>query len=92
MSHLLTLTEASKLIPTRPHVATLTRWILKGVKNPAGRRVRLNAAKAGRQWLVDPSDLTTFMRESAQRPHTPDESDRTNRLAGASKKAESLGI
>ena len=37
---------------SRTHISTLIRWATKGVKTPAGERVKLRAVRAGSKWLT----------------------------------------
>ena len=48
----------------RPHVSTLTRWILRGCR---GRRLPARRIGAGR-WYVHPIDLATFIRDANAGP------------------------
>lgn len=41
---------------------TVWKWIREGLVVGAGERVRLKAAKVGRDWRVDPADLEEFSR------------------------------
>jgi hypothetical protein len=40
--------------------STVTRWIISGCPSRTGERVKLTAIRAGRHWLIRPSDLDTF--------------------------------
>lgn len=44
----------------RLHPATVTRWILKGVRGPGGRRVRLEAVRVGSRWMTTQAALARF--------------------------------
>ena len=44
----------------RLHPATLTRWILTGVKALDGRRVKLEAMRVGSRWLTSEAALQRF--------------------------------
>ena len=44
----------------RLHPATLTRWILNGVKAVDGRRVKLEAIRLGCRWLTSEAALQRF--------------------------------
>lgn len=62
---LLNLAQAAKLLGSnhgdRPiHSATLTRWIVSGVKARDGSRLRLKALKLPGGWRVRPEDLEAF--------------------------------
>lgn len=54
----LTMAEAARRIPTRPHIATIRRWARKGVYG-----VRLKTFRAGRREFVTEADLERFLRE-----------------------------
>jgi hypothetical protein len=67
----ITLTEAAVELPgSRPgircHPATLTRWILKGVRTPDGRVVKLEALRIGHKWVTSREALRRFV--EAQNP------------------------
>ncbi len=62
---LLTLAQAATRFPghrggKRIHPATLTRWILAGVRAIDGGRVRLEAVRAGSRWLTSEAALQRF--------------------------------
>jgi hypothetical protein len=61
---ILTLTEAARRIPGRGgralNFSTLWRWITKGCRSPAGRLVRLRAARAGCKWITSAEALSEF--------------------------------
>ena len=62
---LLSLTAASRLLGEGRHgalihPATLTRWILRGVRNPDGDRVRLEAIRCGVSWRTSREALERF--------------------------------
>jgi hypothetical protein len=62
---LLSLSQAARLLPPgrndRPvHVATLTRWILVGVRTTNDQRVKLDAIRLGGRWLISTGALTRF--------------------------------
>jgi hypothetical protein len=61
----LTLSEVTHLFPPsrngRPvHVATVTRWIVIGVRLRDGTILRLRAARAPGRWLVEPAAVDEF--------------------------------
>jgi hypothetical protein len=63
---LISLSQAALKFPghrgaERLHPATLTRWILAGVKAPDGTRVRLEAVRAGHRWLTSEPSLARFV-------------------------------
>lgn len=62
---LISLAQAAAPIPghrgaARLHPATLTRWILKGVRAVDGRRVKLEALRIGCRWLTSRAALARF--------------------------------
>jgi hypothetical protein len=62
---LISLTQAAARFPghrgaERLHPATLTRWILRGVKALDGRRVKLEALRVGSRWLTSEPALQRF--------------------------------
>jgi len=59
----MTLRQASAVIPGRPHVGTILRWITDGVY-PSGdksRRVRLSGKKIGGRWSVSRQAIAEFI-------------------------------
>lgn len=56
---LLTLTEAAKTLPDRPHCSTLLRWRTSGVNG-----VRLEAVKVGGRWFTSRQALRRFVRNT----------------------------
>lgn len=63
---LISLAQAAKKFPghrgaDRLHPATLTRWILAGVKTHDGKRVRLEAVRGGHRWLTSELSLARFV-------------------------------
>jgi hypothetical protein len=60
----LTLASATRLIPPgrgeRTHLSTLLRWILSGVRDPAGNVVRLEALRIGGRWVTSREALQRF--------------------------------
>ena len=64
---LLTLSEAAKLLPDRPHPSTLHRWRLNGVHG-----VRLESVQIGRKRYTSQEALARFIERStaaADRQH-----------------------
>jgi hypothetical protein len=62
---LISLSQAAARFPghrgaERLHPATLTRWILKGVRAIDGRRVKLEATRLGCRWLTSEPALQRF--------------------------------
>ena len=67
----------------RLHPATLTRWILKGVRAFDGRRVKLEAVRIGCRWLTSEPALSRF----ATALGTPDNSTPPARSPAARRNA-----
>jgi hypothetical protein len=62
----LSLAQAAALFPSfragRPvHSATLTRWILRGVRGPNGSLVRLEAVRRPAGWLTSRESVQRFL-------------------------------
>ena len=62
---LISLSQAATRFPghrgaERLHPATMTRWILKGVRSVDGRRVKLEAVRLGCRWLTSEPALQRF--------------------------------
>ena len=45
----------------RIHVATMIRWIMRGVRSPSGTLVRLEAARLGSRWITTKQALQRFL-------------------------------
>jgi hypothetical protein len=63
---LLRLTDALKLIPPgrggrRAHLATVIRWIRKGLRTPNGETVYLDGLRVGNGWCTTKKALQEFM-------------------------------
>ena len=100
---LLTLTEAAKRLPGRPHRSTLWRWARKGIELPDGSRVHLRVRRLGRWTLVAPEDIDSFsaaLTEADDHRHQQPQHEvrtaraprRSNRAERAQREAEELGI
>ena len=63
---LLTLGEAAKLLPNRPHASALWRWCRRGLKSRGGRVVRLAHLRIGGRLYVRREDLEAFGRKLAE--------------------------
>lgn len=62
---LISLSQAAARFPghrgaERLHPATMTRWILRGVRAVDGRRVKLEATRFGCRWLTSEAALQRF--------------------------------
>jgi len=63
--HRISLSQAASKYPgsrgaTRLHVATLGRWIMRGVRSLDGRLVRLEAERIGSRWCTSVEALARF--------------------------------
>ena len=61
----LSLAAAAKVIPPGrngkcTHLSTILRWIISGVKNPSGMRIRLEAVRMGSRWVTSWEALRRF--------------------------------
>lgn len=56
---LLTVTQASQQIPGRPHVATVWRWILKGLNG-----IKLGSVKVGGRRYTSAEAIESFIADS----------------------------
>ncbi len=96
---LLSLSEAARRLPGRPHRCTLWRWHRHGIETPAGR-VRLHIIRLGRKVLVAPEDIATFSRSLTTaaartfepRPMLPPVSRRMSRAEAAELEADAMGL
>ena len=66
------LAEAARSLPAgrkgrRPHLSTLLRWILEGVRGPRGERVRLEGLRLGSRWITSKEALQPCSRHSVLR-------------------------
>jgi Protein of unknown function (DUF1580) len=84
---LISLSQAAARFPghrgaARLHPASLTRWILSGVKAVDGRRVKLEAVRLGCRWLTSEAALQRFADALATRAgESPTVSPTVNRKA-----------
>jgi len=62
----LTLPQAAKLVPGRPHASTLWRWCRRGVKARDGVRVRLAHQRYGQRVFVTEAAIERFAAELAE--------------------------
>src|SRR5262245_49242889 len=99
----LTLSQACKVLPhgrngSRPHLSTLLRWIMRGVKSSDGRFVKLEAVRFGQKWLTSREAVARFVDSLTPRlddsPASPPRSPSKRRCGGerAIKELEKLGI
>jgi hypothetical protein len=97
------LAQAARLLPPsrRGRPVTLScvlRWVLSGVKNPAGELVRLEALRIGGRWLTSREALQRFAErltprvegEARPMPRSPSARERASRRAA--RQLERLGI
>lgn len=86
-SRILSLSEASALIPSRPSIPTVHRWMTRGVNGH-----RLPSVKVGGKRMVFLNDLENFLlalndREPANAEIVSDSSDLVSHLLGQRKTA-----
>lgn len=62
----LSLTEACKIVPSRPAACSLWRWCRKGVKTRDGGRVYLQHVRIGGKVYTTRDWLDAFFRETAE--------------------------
>lgn len=88
---LLTLSEAARELPNRPHLATLFRWV-----NPGCRGVRLEVVKLGGKTLTSREALQRFadrLSGGEPAPMSPkQQADRTARVAKARAELRARGV
>jgi len=58
----ISLADCTRVIPGRPHAATVWRWCRKGVKSRTGRRIYLEHARFGKRIFVTRKCLKQFAR------------------------------
>ncbi len=63
---MLSLSQAAKLLPGRPHAASLWRWSRLGVTTHSGQRVRLRVGRLGRRLFTKIEWLEEFARQCAE--------------------------
>jgi hypothetical protein len=61
----ISLSEAAASVPPsrqgkRTNISTVLRWILSGVKNPQGERIRLEGIRFGGKWVTSRGALQRF--------------------------------
>lgn len=81
-------------IPGDPCIATRTRWVLCGIKDPRGNRVKLRAWKVGGKLMTTRIAIDQFLSalncEHIDDDETPADVTRRGREAGAA--LEALGF
>ena len=87
---LLTLSEASRLLPGRPHKSTILRWGKRGI-----RSVRLNLVRVGGRWHVSRRALERFIAEVTEAVdpsicNTASDDDGNAAAEGAGRKLDAL--
>ena len=81
----ISLREASNLLPSKPHINTLRRWILKGAR---GRK--LDARLIGGRWFTTEASLQEFLDAPACPTQAPRKLTAAQREATA--KARAMGL
>ncbi len=57
----LTLTQATKIAPGRPHISSIWRWIRRGTLTRSGSRVHLRAVRAGGRMFTTHAWLDEYL-------------------------------
>ncbi len=81
----LSLRDAAREIPSRPHINTLRRWILRGSR---GRK--LEAQMIGGRWYTTRDALREFLATPANNPFSGRRLTESQRLAA--QKARQMGL
>lgn len=85
------LSRASDYIPGNPHVATLWRWVAKGVSG-----IKLSVVRVGGRTMVTPDAIETFLAalNAADEPQSPEitPSQRRRQSEAARKALAEIGI
>lgn len=81
MGSYISLNEAAKLAPGRPHVASIWRWCRRGIKTRTGGRVRLDHVRAGGKLYTSEAWLTEFFAAVAKADREHFEPDRSEPLS-----------
>lgn len=80
------------LFPGRPSVATVWRWILKGVRGPNGEKLRLESFKCGGRRFVSCEAIERFIAAGQATPNPAVvRAESAHRAEAASKALEKLG-
>ena len=61
----LTLSQAAKRLPNRPHAASIWRWCRRGIRSRSGKRIYLEHRRFGGRLFVSDEALDQFGRELA---------------------------
>ena len=62
----LTISQAARIVPGRPHVSSVWRWCRKGVKTRSGQRVRLEHCRYGSRIFTSKQALDRFAHRLAE--------------------------
>ena len=84
---IVTLSAAAKLLPTRPHVATLYRWASRGVNS-----VTLETIKVGAKIVTSREALHRFMRRCSGGSVVAPTPNRRRRIDRAKKELADMGV
>ena len=83
----LSMAQAARRCPSRPHPSALYRWARRGLKSRAGRWVRLKHCRAGRGLYTTLDWLECFFEELAEadlphfRAHNDDDQEALGRAS-----------
>jgi hypothetical protein len=72
------------------HVATITRWVLEGVRAADGRRVRLEAVRLGGRWVTSEAAYRRFL--DAQTPELNTDSTPTPKARSLTQRARAADM
>lgn len=61
----LSMTDAAKVLPIRPHVCTIWRWCRKGIQARNGEYIRLRHFRVGGRMFTTKEDLYEFFEKVA---------------------------
>lgn len=85
--NLLTIREVAKSLPTKPHIATIWRWIQRGIKGH-----RLQVTRIGGRTLVSRADLDAFLQKLNGQAATKPSASREKSKRDAAKYLASQGM
>jgi hypothetical protein len=96
VSDYLTLSEAARLCPGRPHASVLWRWCRHGIKSRGGGRIRLQHIRAGHRLFITEAWLRSFLtaltEDDLSHFQPIDPPPAAKRCRGRSEKQEQLAV
>lgn len=89
--------DVGGLLPGRPSIPTIWRWVTKGLLGPDSTRIKLPTVRIGGRRFVDPAALESFLAALQQDPSpaaakTSQEADAARRAKAADAALEALGF